>query len=370
MRRTRAVGLVLIAVVAAGLAPATAVAQTDSGDCSFPVERTDATGTTITVTAEPDSVVTLNPSAAQTLWEIGAQNKVAGVTKYASNLEGAAAKTNISGSGQTINNEEVVGLQPDLVIAPNTISNETVETLRNAELTVYRFREAESVEDIKRKTRIIGQLVGECDGARETVDWMESRLSTVDAAIEDADRPAILYSFYGFTAGENTFIDTLIERAGGTNVAAEAGITGYQRVNDEVIVQQDPDWIIRNSDNAAVPDSAAYNTTTAVQNGQVLVVNVNHLNRPAPRVVYAVTAMAEAFHPEAYAAANATATPTASESSDGTAEVTTTPADGGEESGGTETTSSTETPSASGPGFGVVAALVALAGAVVLGRRR
>ena len=361
----RRLAFVLAVVVAAtAVLPATAVAQSGSG-CSFPYERTDATGTTVTVGEEPTSVVTLNPSAAQTMWEIGAQEKVVGVTKYAANLDGAAAKTNISGSGQTISNEEVVGLNPDLVIAPNTISNETVQTLRGANLTVYRFREAESIDDIKRKTRIVGHLVGECDGAGDTVDWMDSRLSTVDEAVGDAERPDVVYAFYGFTSGENTFIDTVLERAGGNNVAADAGITGYKQINDEILVQESPDWIVLNSDWDEVPNSAAYNSTTSVQENQTVVVNKNHLNRPAPRVVYAVTTLAQAFHPDAYAAANATATPTATVTANTPNTATATVM-----AESTKTVTATETPGESGPGFGVVAALVALAATLAAARTR
>jgi iron complex transport system substrate-binding protein len=100
--------ILVLAVAAAAVVPATAVAQ--SNECSFPVERADATGTEVTIAEEPasESVVTLNPSAAQTMWEIGAQETVVGVTKHAMNLPGAESKTNISSNEQTISNEEVV----------------------------------------------------------------------------------------------------------------------------------------------------------------------------------------------------------------------------------------------------------------------
>lgn len=359
--------LLAVVVLTAAFVPAVAGAQTAEGDCSFPVERTDVTGTEVRVTEEPTRVVTLNPSAAQTMWEIGAQEKVTGVTKYASNLDGAAEKTNISGAGQTINNEEVVGLEPDLVLAPNTVSNDTVGTLREAGLTVYRFQEAESIDDIKRKTAIVGELTGECAGATETVEWMESRLATVDQAVEGTDRPDAIYVFFSYTSGQNTFIHTLIERAGGNNIAADADIDGYKPVNQEVIVNRNPEWLLLNSDWDEVPKTAAYNSTTAVQEGNVLVINQNHLNRPAPRVVYALTAMAETFHPEAYAAANTTDTTTATSTAteDTTAETTADPS---------EQTPTTAEPTAGGgsPGFGLVAALLALAavtaGLVTAGR--
>jgi iron complex transport system substrate-binding protein len=76
-------------------------------------------------------------------------------------------------------------------------------------------------------------------------------------------------------------------------------------------------------------------------------VNVNHLNQPAPRIVEPLTQMAQAFHSEAYAAANETTTTTDA------------PDDGGDD-GSTN---------GSVPGFGAVTALVAFVGAALLARR-
>jgi len=367
------VALLAVAVLAVAVVPGVASAQAADGECSFPVERTDATGAEVRVTEEPARVVTLNPSAAQTMWEIGAEEKVVGVTKHASNLEGAASKANISGNGATVSNEEVVGLEPDLILAPNTIGNDTVEALRGAGATVYRFREAESIADIKRKTEIIGELTGECAGAAETVEWMESRLDTVDRAVPGADRPDVIYAFYSYTSGANTFIHTLIERAGGNNVAADAGIEGYQPINPEIVVSENPQWILLNDDWDEVPNTDAYNSTAAVREDRTLVINKNYLNRPAPRVVLAVTAMAEAFHPEAYATANATAT-TGTDTSTATGSTTTEPATTTRSTAaGTVTERGTDgssqaTTGGGGPGFGVVVALLVPLLGVVLAR--
>jgi iron complex transport system substrate-binding protein len=306
----------------------------------------------VTVSEEPDRVVTLNPSAAQTMYEIGAWEKMVGATKHASNIAGFEDIQNISGAGQTISNEEVVGLEPDLVLAPNTIQNDTVRTLRGTDLTIYRFHEAKSIADIKEKTELIGGMVGHCDGATETVAWMDERLAVVDEATDGADRPSAIYAFFGFTAGENTFIHTLIERAGAENAAATADIEGYKEIQQEILVGQQIDWLILNTDWTEVPNTPGYNATTAVQEDQIVVVNTNHLNRPGPRVVYAVEKMAKAFHPDAYAAANGTGTPGPT-----TAPPTTTPPE-------------TATPGADGPGFTPVVAVVALLAAALLARTR
>ncbi len=361
---------------------ATAAAQSN---CSFPVTETDATGTEVTVEASPERVVTLGPSAAQTMWEIGGKSQVVGVTQYSSYLDGADSRANVSGAGRTyVNVEKVVAQEPDLVLTANVVSNETVVKLREAGLTVFKFGEAKSVADIYAKTNLTGELTGNCDGATETVSWMQDRISTVREATEDEEPPTVFVSQGGgWTAGEGTFIGNMVELAGGTNLAAEANITGYAKISEEVIVQQNPEWIVQIGAFGGYPQTEAYNGTAAVQNDQLVTVSSENISQPAPRVVYAIVEMAEAFHPDAYAEANATTTTaTTTESTETTdaeaATQTTTATDSTTETTTDEeamqeaTTTATTGDSSSGsiPGFGVPAALAALAGAAMLARRR
>ncbi|HET7325299.1 MAG TPA: ABC transporter substrate-binding protein, partial [Halococcus sp.] len=175
------------------------VAQTATGgNCSFPVTRTDATGAKVTLKSEPQRIVTLSPSAAQTLWEIGAKGKVVGLTKYAAYLDGAEKRTNISGSGmQYANVEEVVGLEPDLVLAPNVIPNATVRKLRSAGVTVFKFEEAKSIADVSQKTRLTGRLVGACAGADTIATAMNRRVAAIREAIADKPAPRVLFYLGG-----------------------------------------------------------------------------------------------------------------------------------------------------------------------------
>lgn len=312
MRRLLLIGLI-VSLVGAGIAPALgAGADADLGatqteTCTFPIESTDATDTTVTVETEPETVVTLGPSAAQTMWEIGAREKVIGVSQYSSYLEGADSRTNVSGASQSfVDTERVVDLDPDLVLAPNIIPAETVEKLRDAGLTVYKFEMATSLGGVEEKTRLTGHLVGACGSADERATEMNTSLETVRESVDDADRPRVLYSMGGgFTAGEGTFVDSIIETAGGTNVAADAGIDGYGEISDEVVTDRDPEWIVLSSDAPTVPEGTAYEETTAYRQGNVFVVDANYLNQPAPRTVEVVERMAATFHPDRYADATA-----------------------------------------------------------------
>ncbi len=364
MKRTAVAVVVLLVavsavspVVAAG-GPEASAADAEVGDCSFPLTVTDGTDTEMTIEEEPESVVTLNPSAAQTMWEIGAEEKVTGVTKHAMNLDGADQRVNISREGDTINPEVVVDHDPDLVLAPDSqvVSEELIEVLREAGLTVYLFPSAESIDDIRDRTRTIGALVGECDGAEETIEWMDEEIAIAEAAADGQERPDALYVFFGFTAGAETHIHEIIEAGGATNVAAEVGIAEYEPVNDEMVVEQNPDWIILNTNSPEIPDGEAYESTTAVQEEQVVTIDINHLNRPAPRVVHAISELAQTFHPEAYeeARAEAESTPTETETPEATP---------------TETPDETPDPDDQA-GFAPIVAIASLLVAAVLANRR
>jgi len=160
----------------------------------------------------------------------------------------------------------------------------------------------------------------------------------------------------------------MVELAGGTNVAAEANISGYGQISEEVIVEQNPEWIVQLGAFGAYPQTEAYNNTDAVKNDRIITVSNENVSQPAPRVVYAITQMAQVFHPDAYAEANATSEPETDERTTMTGASETTTEGAMQE----ETTTAIADDGSSGaiPGFGVPAAVAALAGAALLARRR
>jgi iron complex transport system substrate-binding protein len=366
------IAVLLVAAVAAPATAAGATAATEAGSsrCAFPFAATDATGTEVTVDEEPERIVTLNPSAAQTVWEIGGREKVVGVTRYASYLDGTAPKANVSAAGDSfVDAERVVSLDPDVVLAPSTVSNETVSKLRDTGQVVYKFRFQRSLDDVEAKTLLTGRLTGECDGAEATVARMEGERRTVRRAVEDEQKPRVLYVFFGYTAGEGTFAHRVIEAGGGVNVAAEANISGYRQVSPEVVVDADPQWIVVNDGATGIPSTDAYNSTYAVRNDQVVVLQEEYISQPAPRIVRSVVKLARTLHPDAYErAANATSTREASTSPSD--DPTRTSVTATATTAAAATTATSQSTSTSAPGFGPVVAVVAAAASALAVRRR
>ncbi|KAB1194668.1 ABC transporter substrate-binding protein [Haloferax sp. MBLA0076] len=359
--------LVLVTVFSGVPAPVAAADQT--AQCSFPMTVTDATGTDVTISEDPERVVTTNPSAAQTMWEIGARDQVVGVSQYASYLDGASEKANVSGSNG-LNVEAVIGLEPDVVLVPNTTYTaepDRVEQLRSAGVTVVVFESGDSLDAVADKVERIGRLTGNCEAGIERADEMRTSIENMERALEGVDHPVGLNVFFGYAAGGDTFISDVMTSAGLRNGAAEANFTGFGQLNEELVVEMNPEYIIVPS-HAPIPSGPGFESTTAIQEDNVVVVDANNLQQPAPRAIDASETIMKAVHPDAYERyqelQNRSATTTTADSTTATA----TTADEPETT--TATTAPEQTTESSAPGFSPIVAVVALVLTAFLRRRR
>ncbi|MEA1930900.1 MAG: PGF-CTERM-anchored ABC transporter substrate-binding protein [Euryarchaeota archaeon] len=262
--------------------------QTAGEQCGYPVTLTDATGTEVTLDERPDRITTTNPSAAQTLWELDAKDRVVGVTQFASYLNGSDSKANVSASEFGVSTERVVDTAPDLVLAPNASAGD-VEGLRNAGLTVYHFPAATDVDDVATKTETMGRLVGECTTADTVNQEMYDAVNETRERTADLDRPEALYPLGGgFVAADETFINEIMRIGGVNNVAAAEG-DGYPQLSDEVIISSDPEVLLVTDPDAPTVDQQPYASTTAGRENNSIVLDTNDLNQPAPRSVIEAT---------------------------------------------------------------------------------
>ncbi|MFB6111939.1 MAG: PGF-CTERM-anchored ABC transporter substrate-binding protein [Halobacteriaceae archaeon] len=380
MARSVSMAVLLAALVVATVVPVgiAAAAETpyshDGRDCSFPVTITDATGTEVTVSEQPDRVVVLGASAAQTTWELGAEDRVVGIDAFSTYLEGAESVPVVSGGIGRVDYEAALNQSPDLVIvAGNSYTTDVAAEFRRANVTTFAMPDAGSIEGVYNKTYTFGQLLGACGAAHQTVTDMRERVETVRAAVEGEEQPSVFVDFGGvrgesarYSSGPETFIGDLVATAGGANIVANGNFsTSFPQVSNEFILSQDPSWIIVTytpgssfgpstpaEARAAVRNVSVFQETTAVEEGQIIAVNANNFAQPAPRLVLALETIVKQLHPEAYEAANQTTTTTTTVTSTQTTTQTT--------AAQTSTTAPT-TSGDGGPGFGLLGAGVAIA---------
>lgn len=351
--------------------------EQDSLTCEFPLELEDGTGETVTLEEEPDSVVALQPSDAQILFEIGAEEKVDGmpVGQYTEYLDADDELDITDDSGVQPITEEVIDREPDIVLAADAIAGEDiVEQLRDAGVTVYVFQTEDSLDGVAENIRLTGQLVGECEGAQASIDWMNERLEIIQSAVEDGDHPLAYYPMGGgFTPGSGTFQDEILTTAGVENLGAEAGLEGWAEISEETVIEEDPEWIVYGDSWEEPPVGDAVMGTTAYENDQFVTVDDNFMSQPGPLVVYAIEDIAQEVHPDAYEEAAADLEDEANDDAETESGGNESDAADGEETDdstdGDETDGEDDESDESIPGFGAPVAVIAGLLAVFLLRR-
>ncbi len=276
------------------LAGSVSVVGAQSIDCSFPFSGIDATEQQVVLEDEPTRIVSLGPSSSQTLWEIGEKNNVVAISQHGSYLEDSDTKETLNVQPGNTEIEPIIAQDPDVVLAPNIISNGTVSSLRDVNITVFKFEAAGQIEDIYSKTNLIGKITGSCGQAQSTVEWMETQVTSITQNVENLDHPKSLYALGdGWTAGKNTFINDVLSTAGTENIADKQG---YYVISQEIVRNENPKWIVAGF-RSSIPKTNAYNETTAIINNQIILVDVNHISQPAPRTIYPLYDIASEIHP-------------------------------------------------------------------------
>ncbi|HAP40799.1 MAG TPA: cobalamin-binding protein, partial [Nitrospira sp.] len=108
------------------------------------------------------------------------------------------------------------------------------------------------------------------------------------------------------TVGPGSYIHQMIGLAGGLNIASEAKAP-YPRLTMETVLREDPEILLfPRGSIETVPRSEQeawrrWTTVTAVRENRLRDVSADALNRPGPRVMEGLEALARAIHPEAFA---------------------------------------------------------------------
>ncbi|APX96023.1 MULTISPECIES: PGF-CTERM-anchored ABC transporter substrate-binding protein [Natronorubrum] len=271
----------------------------DDTVCEYPLEMTDATGETVTIDEEPEEVVALQPSDAQTTYEIGAQEQVVGmpIGEFTDYLDVEDHATDITeDDGVTTDAEQVIDLDPDVVVADETALSQEglIDQLRDeADLTVFVVEDANSIDDVTENVALTGQLVGECEGATDTVEEMDDRLEDAEPDIDESPTAYFAMDEEGYTAGPGSFNHDVLEAAGFENIAEDAGVEEWGEIDPEMVVEADPDVIIYPDyqDEPPIPD--AVEATTAAEEENFVPVNDNLMNQPGPMIVETVEDLAD-----------------------------------------------------------------------------
>ena len=274
---------------------------------AYPLTLIDDAGRRVVIPADPERIVSLAPSNTEIVCALGACGRLVGVTDFDDYPAQVADVADVV-IGGSVDVEQVVAAQPQLILAAG---NELIPTTIIDQLTSLGFPVLSlypnSLDDVYDDILLVGAAIHEPTAAAELVASMQLRAEAVGAAVTGAERPRVFYEvglFEGtiYTAGEDSFIASLITIAGGEPITGDAVSTAIQL---EDLIDADPQLILLGDaayDASVTPGVVAarvgWGEMTAVSTGQIVVMLDDLLvTRPGPRVVDGLEALARAIHP-------------------------------------------------------------------------
>jgi len=272
----------------------------------------DGLGRTITIAATPQRIISLAPSNTEYLFALGAGEQLVGRDSFSDYPKAANAITDIGGGWGNLDTETILFLDPDLVLAADITAPEQIQALEELGFTVFVVANPNNLSEMLETMRLIAQITGHTNEAKTLISELSSRISAIEEKIAYAQTtPLVFYELDAtdpnapWTAGPGTFIATLINQAGGTNIGSTLE-GAWAQISIEALLVENPDIIILGDFTwdgitpEAIAGRAGWETLSAVQNSQVFTIDDNLISRPSPRMVDGLEALAHLIHPELF----------------------------------------------------------------------
>lgn len=246
-------------------------------------------------------VVSLAPSITETVYALGAEAKLVGVTTYCDYPPEAREKEKV-GDFFMPDLEKMIALKPDVVFLIATGQSQTLMKLEGLGLKTF-VLDPESSEQTLQSFRLIGKVLGLENNADLLCQEVQTTLGKVrDKAWGQPNRPLVYLEIDSsplITCGGKSFVGELVRIAGGRNLFEDLP-QPYGMISAEKVVAGMPEIIIIAHPNAKaqdVKDRLGWGAIPAVKAGRVYDdLNPDVLTRPGPRMGKAAEMLYKTFY--------------------------------------------------------------------------
>ena len=201
----------------------------------------DMTSRGVQVPAQPARILSLCTSATATIAAMGESRRLLAIDDYSRIVPGLD-RVAVIGKGSDISKEQVLALKIDLAFVW-WYQDDAAAMLDGLGVPVVIIRSGRAAE-----VPSMIRLVGDCLGCRERADALTTPigqfLRQTSSQLPQPLRPVIYLELYSpfKTVGRDSYMNDLLELAGGRNIAADA--TGTVVLSAERLIQNEPDFIL------------------------------------------------------------------------------------------------------------------------------
>ena len=258
----------------------------------------------------PTRIITIAPNAAEVICALGACEAIIAVDKFCVYPPELKSRPTIGGLFDP-DLERIAALRPDLVVLRGR--SEAIESLCRERHIAFYHDETDSFAGVTRCVTDLGRLLGRESKASELVAAFEARLAAIRRRVEGEPKPRVLVTLARqrdrlsnlITAGRGTFVDEMIEIAGGVCALGRLD-AAYPQISPEAIVAHRPEVIIELLPEVTLtPELQAgmleqwrrLGAIPAVTGGRIYFVTDDHSLIPSLRYVDIVEKVSRLLHP-------------------------------------------------------------------------
>jgi iron complex transport system substrate-binding protein len=254
----------------------------------------DDTGRSVSLPGPAQRVITLMPSATETVCVLGACDRLVATDRF-SDWPARVKALPKAGGYEDPAPELIASLKPDLVILSRYGRHrDLLDRLGIPGLVV----DPRTLDDVPRIAELIAAALGiEAQGAAFRADW-QRRVQMPATASALPLRVYFEVDSQLYSASRSTFVGELLALAGARSIVPDA-MGDFPRLSAEFIIAADPQWIVLSARDAdAMRARAGWSRITAVKSRQVCSLNDdmnNLMTRPGPRITEALAALRKCF---------------------------------------------------------------------------
>jgi ABC-type Fe3+-hydroxamate transport system substrate-binding protein len=260
----------------------------------------------------PQRIVSLSPSVTEILYGIGAWPQVIAVSQYCTYPDDVKNKPRVNGWDKT-NLEQLMALKPDFVIGVDRQEPFLRDKLNGLGVRSL-FVKSQTLSDVLTSIGEIGRATGH---ESQGTDLSAKTLGEIDAvrnAVTNRPRPRVLCVVDRvpgtirdlYTATRGSYLDELIQIAGGESIAPEAE-HGYGKITKEAVLTLNPEVIIDmvqgskgNFGEDPVAVWSELGEVRAVRERRIYSMSDPSVIHPSQFVGHTAQVFARALHPESF----------------------------------------------------------------------
>lgn len=238
----------------------------------------------------PRRIVCLTDETTETLYLLGQQDRIAGISAYACRPPEARSKPRVS-AFKDANFEKILALKPDLVLTFSDVQAEITKQLVLRGVNVFNFNQR-SIAEILETVYTLSRIVGEPQKGLALVDQLKGGLDEITASAKAfPHRPKVYFEEWNDPLISGiTWVEELIEIAGADPIFPELRHRSKAQgrvIQPRDVVARDPDvilasWCGKKVRTESICSRTGWETIAAVRNGHVYEIPSTCILQPGP----------------------------------------------------------------------------------------